>query len=410
MDGVILFADNNVFQPNTFENDLFTKLNNNPLHPVLPISSLETLERTFHSISTFRAIVLDWNFNPDSSEDGVKIPPKTPKDLLTESEVYSLIFIYSRTPIGDDTKEELTLKYGSKIEFLLKDQESNVENDNSRLLKKIEKFEADNKHLHAPFLWSKVINKSVQSIFKELENADPNWIKEIYNTAKADHAEPNTEVINIFQNLLNESIIQETSLTSSLAVTAQLGNVQVENKEQSLAKLYHRIYYTKLVHDAPIMTGDIFKFPNNEYAILITPECDIASKKDNSLEFLKFYQDAFVNFLITKKKYSKINFSQLKGKNNPKELNAIKKIFNNGEINYHILPSFPFDNDSYNTAAFISFESAFIIKNKEEFENNRINFKLNSPYIHQLRQRYLAYVGRFGVPAIPTSLQEYNLK
>ncbi|MCW8799368.1 MAG: hypothetical protein OQK71_00425, partial [Desulfobacter sp.] len=56
-------------------------------------------------------------------------------------------------------------------------------------------------------------------------------------------------------------------------------------KETSLAKLYNRIYYTKLIENAPLMTGDIFKFSDNDYGILFTPECDVNIKKETTLEF-----------------------------------------------------------------------------------------------------------------------------
>ena len=200
----------------------------------------------------------------------------------------------------------------------------------------------------------------------------------------------NAEVIGIFQNLLNESIIQNNNLTEALAKSSVLADVPVANKEESLAKLYNRIYYTQLLVDAPIMTGDIFKFGEDEFAILITPECDVTAKKETTLEFLNFTKTASSAFITKKKKDD--------------------TIFNNGVQSRHILPSFPFEKNSYNLTAFIDFETAFIVKTKAEFENKRSEFKLNSPYIFQLRQRYLAYIGRVGVPAIPPSLRAFNLK
>ena len=48
---------------------------------------------------------------------------------------------------------------------------------------------------------------------------------------------------------------------------------------------------------------------------------------------------------------------------------------------------------------------------KEDDDNNLLNkryaYKLNSPYIHQLRQRYIAYIGRYGVPALPNSVRSH---
>lgn len=391
MEGVILFADNSVFKSGTFENSLFSDLNTDAIHPVLPIDSIAILEKTTTSISTFRAIILDWNFQNDTDDlGGAKLPEETPLSLLENIELFSLIFIYSRTEIGTDIKTTLKKKFGDKIEFILKGKDNDVKIEKEKLLKSLTDFEQKNLHLKTPFIWSMAINKSVQSIFSELETADPNWIKEIYLTAKTDHAEPITEVIGVFQNLLNESIIQNSNLIKALAESATLADVFVANKEVSLAKLFNRIYYTKLLATVPIMTGDIFKFTEDEFAILITPECDVNTKQGIALEFLKFTKSASALFIAKKKKD--------------------EAIFNNGVPSRHILPSFPFIVGIYNTSAMIDFESAFIVRQKNEFENIRHEFKLNSPYIYQLRQRYLAYIGRVGVPAIPQSLKAFNLK
>ena len=122
------------------------------------------------------------------------------------------------------------------------------------------------------------------------------------SNAKKEDADPNTEVIGVFQNILNESIIQNSNLTKSLAASAVLADVPVANKDESSAKLYNRIYYTQLLKEAPLMTGDIFKFHDDEFAILITPECDVNTKKKIALEFLKFSKAESAKFMFKEEK------------------------------------------------------------------------------------------------------------
>lgn len=74
------------------------------------------------------------------------------------------------------------------------------------------------------------------------------------------------------------------------------------------------------------------------------------------------------------------------------------------------MPSFPFSEDIYNIPAYINFKVAFSIKTKAECDSKRTMYKLNAPYIHQLRQRYVAFFGKYGVPAIPQGLRDFNLK
>lgn len=392
MEGIILFADDHVFHSDRIENALFQMFNVEGKFSILPIDNLSILEKTISSVSTYRAIILDWNFKQDSGEEGVSIPDATPYDFLKRNKIFSLIYVYSQAAIPPEQKEELEKLYPNKIFFATKEIEKTVEVEHKKISDGIVDFENKNQHLATPFLWSQAINTSVQTIFNELENADPNWLKEIYSTAKADGTDPNTEVIGVFQNLLNESIIQNSALIKSLAASASLADVPVANKEESSAKLYNRIYYTQLLKDSPIMTGDIFKFSDDEFAILITPECDVNAKKETCLDFLKFTKSESAAFIADRKK-----------KNDT-------KIYNNDTISRHILPSFPFEKDVYSLSANIDFKQAFIVKDKAGFENNRTDYKLNSPYIYQLRQRYLSFIGRVGVPAIPPSLRAFNLK
>lgn len=393
MEGVILFADDHVFDSERIENKLFQKFNSDGNYTVLPVNNLNTLEKAVASISTYKALILDWNFKRDmdgDEEDGIEIPDENPYDFLKSKKIYSLVYVYSQNDVAQGIKEELEQLYPGKIYFNIKENTNELEKEFEKISQGIQNFEDKNKHLTVPFVWSQAINQSAQTIFAELEQADPNWVKEIYDTAKDDGTEPNTEVIGVFQNLLNESVIQNKVLLNSLNNPAQANQTTTADKEILLAKLYNRIYYTKLINDAPLMTGDIFKFSNDEFAILITPECDMNKKKDSILDFLVFSKDMSEKFMTKKKKDN--------------------SIFNNGVQSRHILPSFPFETDKYNLSAFIDFETAFVVKSKAEFDGKRAEFKLNSPYIYQLRQRYLAYIGRVGVPAIPQSLRLFNLK
>jgi hypothetical protein len=425
MEGVILFADDHVFDSERIENKLFQKFNSDENYTVLPVNNLDTLEKAVASISTFKALILDWNFKrgmDGDEEDGIEIPDENPYDFLKSKKIYSLVYVYSQNEVAQGIKEELEQLYAGKIYFNIKENTNESEKEYEKISQGIQNFEDKNKHLTVPFVWSQSINQSVQAIFSELEQSDPNWAKEIYNTAKNDGAEPNTEIIGVFLNLLNETIIQNEPLLKALNESVQSDNIAVQDKETSLAKLYNRIYYTKLIKNAPLMTGDIFKFNDNDYGILFTPECDVNIKKETTLEFVIFNKNNYEDFLKNKRVYEKSEFENIKSKGykndnqgNPTEelkgkLKELVSDFNNGNIKNHILPSFPFESEKYNLSALIDFETAFVVKSKTEFEGKRAEYKLNSPYIYQLRQRYLAYIGRVGVPAIPQCLRLFNLK
>lgn len=404
MEGVILFADNNVFSDGK-ENDLFKKFITERDFSVLPIDSLECLEATIKSASTFKACIIDWNFkNEENDEDfvGVQHSQRNPLSILLNNTIYSLVYIYSEIEIGENDKSLLKNKYGNKICFKIKGNDTDREYKS--ILKNINKFEEKNDHMNIAFVWSQVINGATQNLFRELELADPNWIREFRDSVEDDGGDPVIELIDIFNNVLCESIVQNQFLKTKLAEYEPLNHKKTDS---NTAKLYQRLLYSKLTEDSPIMTGDIFKFNKNTYGILITPECEIKNNVDNRLEFLVVERDYFQAFLSKHYSYNRdVKYDELKDKTKK----GLRKVFNNENLSTQILPVFPFATNRYNETACINFKSALRVLKKREFENKRIGYKLNSPYIHQLRQRFIAFYGKYGVPAIPNSLRDFNLK
>ena len=405
MNGVILFADNRIFSEGK-ENELLNLFLNDTDFSVLPINSLECLESTIKSASTFRACIIDWDFENNDLEDedlvGVVFPQRTPMNILMENTLYTLIYIYSEKNIPEKEKGLLKKKYGKKVHFRRKKEI--VKKEYLSIVRDINKFEKDNLHMNIPKLWSQTINSNTQIIFDELEKADPNWIKEFKESVYLDGGDPTTELIDIFNSVLSESIIQNQSLRFALSNY----NTSLEIKSNNnIAKLYQKLFYSKLPKDAPVMTGDIFKLKKDLYGILITPECEIKNNIDNQLEFLIIEKDNFRMFLAKNHSYNRTdNYDTFK----EKRKDNLRKIFNNDDLSHQILPVFPFTPNKYNETACINFKSALRVLKKKEFVNKRIGYKLNSPYIHQLRQRFISFYGKYGVPAIPNSLRDFNLK
>ena len=399
MDGVVVFADNKVLEVESFENKLFNKLRQDSSFSVLPVCSIHDLESTIKATSTFKAIILDWNFKNEGDEleelEGAVLPDKTPEQLLNVVNIYSLIYIYSENELGAITKRKLQERYEEKVQFKKKTPEA-IDDDAAMIIKEIKDFEEFNSHMKIPFVWSHAINQSVQKIFYDLEIANKHWIKEVKDTVLNDGGDPTSELIEMFHNLLNESLIQDATLRKELE---EYNPEQHDVVEAKTIKLYRRIFYTVVPTGAPLMTGDIFKFSENEYGILITPECDLARRCMNGKKTLEF--------LMIDKTESK-EYQNQKKKKHDKKPDSVNDVFNNGVISRHVLASFPFEEAIYNDIALINFASAMlVIKEDSDLLNKRYGYKLNSPYIHQLRQRYIAYIGRYGVPALPNSIRRH---
>lgn len=430
MDGVILFADDKVFQQ-SYENEFFRSLLKEKKYPVLAVDNIELLEKTVRSISTYKAVILDWNFirsEEDDITDGIELPNENPALFLLENDIYSLIYIYSDKLIEHtEDGQKLKSKYGNKIQFKQKNAAAaNVKdaafNEQKSILEEILKFEQENPSLEVPFVWSRSINKAMQEIFRSLEKADPNWISESYKTASKDPVEPSIEVINLFQNLLSETIIQDEHLIKKIQEVSAGGMDLISPK--TYAEVIRILYYGNVKPSAPIMTGDIFKLSDELYGIIITPECDIRHVLNNPdsefFELLCFSKQGYTKSdyglqanikaapLIAKIEEQKniklsadekITASQVfNSQVKAEEAKLQLKGFTQTNPRMHLLLCFEFEKGQYSGIAKIDFRNGLKLLSGNVMKvENRIA-KLNSPYIQELRQRYFAYKGRVGVP------------
>jgi|AntRauTorckE6833_2_1112554.scaffolds.fasta_scaffold09870_2 hypothetical protein len=425
MDGVVLFSDDHIFSSGRPESKLFKLLREDL--PVLGVNNLELAQSAVSSIGSFKAIILDWQYGDEDifeevaeelGQSKVIESPSTKQDaafnFLKNNNFYSLIYIFSEKDIEELYGPKLREKFGKRIRIKRKDKFENdsVGNYKDEILEEIDKWQDENENLSIPIKWSISINESIQKIFKELSEADTNWIKDIYDSAKGDGTDPELFVIDLLQLVLSESLVQEKGLIDSINKIGATELPEIDDLEmhsKSLSKLFSRLYYSELKEDAPIMTGDICEIDEENYGVIITPECDVRyvkGEEEAEYELLCFTIDSFENYL-KRYNYDKLNDNYLDVGNNKKE--KLRKIFNQDESKLHFLPSIPLINDDFNYTSVINFRSGH--KRIISGDLNELNrkYKLNSPFIQQLRQRYLSYKGRIGTPALPSHVRDWNL-
>ncbi len=441
MDGVILFADDKIHDC-TLEDGAIKRSNENALFdalskdlPVLGVNCLELAEKSIASIGTFSAIILDWEFGSgtqdlfvdedDETAKLVKVPSvkqAATMKFLEDNDFYSLIYIYSDQNISESSfGQKLKEKFGDRIQIKQKTNIGDTEEAKRKIIKDIDEWKEKNGNLSIPLLWSVAINKSTQKIFKDLAEADASWVKDIYDTAEADGVDATLFVIEIFQYLLSEKLIQNKDLLDSIENFAK--SAESKSDDVSIAKLFRRLLYSQISEDTPIMTGDICEINESKYGIIITPECDIRKvlgKEENRFEMLVFEKTEF-NQHISKTRaildnqkpqnFTKARYQEWEeGNDSQKEkLNELRKIFNQNESRFHILPSFPIA-DNLNDSVVIEFSLGCEMFTCKEVKTFTRKYKLNSPHIQQLRQRYISHLGRVGTPSLPLNLRNFNLK
>jgi hypothetical protein len=412
MDGVILFADDMVFRDHTPENRLFIELSKE--HPVLPVNTLELANRAIKSIGTFSAMILDWEFREDFGDGAEHV--RNPNALLDDSHFYSLVYVFSNRQIPETTRRRLKRRFGSRIIFKRK---SATRNEKRKLLQNLNKIRNDmqawqetNLHEIIPRNWGISINQSIQHIFSKLSAADPNWIIELCESA-GDAVNQEIVVISLLQSLLFEKIITDQNLIQSIQDLKANPPANLTNK--GISELFQKIYYSDLrnidLAISPIMTGDVFAFKNEPgtFGIVITPECDIRKvidNEDHKFQVLRFRRNDF-------REYAKRAFgwqANVKSTVNKKQKDKIHTWFNQTEESKHFLPSFPFRPGIANVPAIIDFTNPVGHYQYSQLRVKRRICKLNAPFIQQLRQRYLSYIGRIGVPTIPSALTAINIE
>lgn len=445
MDGVILFVDDKVHEccvehgdlKRTPENELFETLRKD--YPVLGVKNLDLAEKAIKSIGSFSAIILDWIFDDrealldsgENSEDLKFVRPGSIKDertldFLENNDFYSLVYIYSNEEIEEKYGARLRERFGERIQF---EKKNNLELPAEGITRRIKDWSERNQNLSIPLAWTATINQAIQKILKELADADVNWLRDIAQSAKEDGLSEELFIIDVFQYLLAEYLIQDSKLRKSLKdyltpkAEGLAGDPIAPTNEESIAKLFNRLFYTKINAEVPIMTGDICEITENRYGIIITPECDIRkilSKQEYKFEMLVFEKNGF-NQHISRIRASKVdgqlqNFTRARYNDwengtvaQREQLNELRKLFNQNEPRFHILPSFPVSN-SLNESVVIEFSLGCEMHSCQDVKGYRRAYKLNSPFIQQLRQRYISYLGRVGTPSLPLSLRNFNLK
>jgi len=320
VEGVILFADDHIFTEKSGEKDLFESLRTS--YPVLGVANLEHAKKSLQTMSSFQAIILDYDFNSSVDEDLIDVTEelgseiKLSKGSIKENETiqflrnhdfYTLVYIFSNVDVQSLFPEDLAKKFGNRIKFVQKGDLKNITEVQQKILQDITVWQKSNSNLSMPIKWSNAINSSMQQIFAELSAADRNWVVNLYETANDDGVNPEIEVITLLQNILIEKLITNVTLMEEIRAASSASRTSILENENSIGKLFQRIYYTDLskfnLEQVPVMTGDIFLIDSASkmYGIIISPECDVQDicNSDLSFELLTFKESNFSEKLFS---------------------------------------------------------------------------------------------------------------
>lgn len=320
MEGVILFADDHLFTEKSGEKALFESLRTS--FPVLGVQNLEHAKKSLKTMSSFQAIILDYDFNSTIDKNALDLSDELGKEIkvskgavkenetlefLRKHDFYTLVYIFSNVDVQAIFPTDLSEKFDGRIKFVQKGDLGNTAKVQQQIIEDITGWQKTNSKLSMPIKWSNAINSSMQQIFAELSAADTNWVVNLYETASSDGVNPEIEVITLLQNILIEKLITNVDLMDEIKATSTAKGVSILADEPSIGKLFQRIYYTDLsqfdLDQVPVMTGDIFLLNSLEkmYGIIISPECDVQDicNSDLYFELLTFKESNFSEKLFS---------------------------------------------------------------------------------------------------------------
>lgn len=370
--GIGVIIDNNI--NNNDSGDRIIKIKSFLQEKNFPFLAYEELPfdyiDCFHSISY---VILDWNLYDE--EVGVTIPPALIDDNIEflqtlKTKCYAPVFIFT----NEDTESIInTLKdnglYQNKYNHIFVKNKKGIRNGDI-LFSCISQWLTKTPSVYVMKEWENIINSAKTELYYDLYEISPFWPITMYKTYNEDFGTKNNSGI---LDLINRNI---NARCSTIEFDEDiLCRKRTPADKEGLRKLLEYERFIKDVPDYPSM-GDIFKNEDGTYFINIRPDCDIVRKKDIDLYLIK---GKAIDETQINKRNSDYIFDQ--GSFIEKATHSILSFIDDGKI-----VEFKFRN--------------FKVTKWKDIKGKRIG-RLLPPYVTRIKNQYVAFLNRQGIPSIP---------
>lgn len=374
--GIGVIIDNNINNANSTDRILKIKRYLDNKHfPILTYETLPSDEeiQCLHSVSF---IILDWNLS--GNDIGVAIPEVTINDNIDflnklKKISYAPVFIFT----NEDTDSIINILKDNELyhdEFnhiFVKNKES-IKTGKS-LFSCINQWLNKTPSVYVMKEWENTINTAKTQLYYDLYEISPFWPITMYKTYKNDFG---TETNSGIVDLINRNL---TARCSSIEFDSTILNKRRTTvKKEELRKLLEYERFIKGLPDYPCM-GDVYKEQEGEdyiYYINIRPDCDIIRDDNPQLYLIK---GTILDETQINKEDSEYRFD--KGAFIEKAVHSILSFIDGGKI--------------------IEFKfKKYKIEKWKKYKNKRIG-RLLPPYITRIKNQYVAFLNRQGIPSIP---------
>jgi hypothetical protein len=373
-------------------------------------------------LSNVRLVILDLDLKGLGPGTDLEWPALALQRLTESGNAFFLVAVWSKhvtnegIPDDRDWLVELREAYAEQTGRPFPDlflRPFRKQPEQTELLKRIEQWIMEVPHAGLVFEWERLLNRARDYATSGILDLEGGSLASLVNVLRKEVGESaNRELVQLFNKVLLRYMT-----AGNLAEIRELMDRLSKDGDGDLkwyVKFHQFQAYYSLDDTEPVWTGDIWSTseddPEKQFAILITPACDLAQSKARYLK---------VAYAVLLEPWSraKNKFRMGKGKavaaltrTNPEpETEEEGQIIPDLPQNIYSLPFFP-TNDTFSWLLVdLSLVEAVRSDHFAARGWKRI-CRLDSPYIEDLMHHYAALSERVGVPTIPEKIREAEAK
>lgn len=285
----------------------------------------------------------------------------------------------------------------------------------------IQRWIASNPEAGLVFRWESSVDSARDKTLSEIVNQAGirETVKQLVKEVGTEAAP--REILRLFNRILGRNSISQTEADQQALATLVQAVTQMTSIPGNLIEWYSKfynfqVYFTPHTNE-PVWTGDIFytgmEDPEKEFALILTPACDLAQRKTENLRIvycakvlpLNQYdpQSEEVATAVRKlRKHSTGNYKRredvvqaiIQGRGLPSNLHVLYffKMVDESEY-FHLIVDFSM------TASRACRNGLVTVPTKWK----RVA-RIDSPFIEDLLQKYAAFASRIGIPGLPPNV------
>lgn len=220
----------------------------------------------------FDVVIYDWDY---AGSSGAVDPAEQLEKLINESHCFVYVYSHMNDDVHKEQIEAIKAKNPHRIDFLLKGEANSA----NVLKTKIQEYQSSS--FSAQFAQQLRVNasKSVEKILVRLAHLD---IEKFHQMMGTNDEEKRKDLVEFISEKFKNELMQisfslppvEATEESESTTAPETSETVGSQEEPSIKELWHyRMYST--INDERVRKGDIYKKNDNEYIMIMTPNCQL---------------------------------------------------------------------------------------------------------------------------------------